>query len=72
MVIMGEWIDEPLFDTDFTLFEKGSRVVVTTIWGEESGIVTDFDRRGHTFPYLEVALDRGDTITIGVGRVKPA
>lgn len=63
-------MEDGLFDlNEESAFDKGDRVVVQTIWGDELGTV-----RGVTtengYPMIEVAMERGDRITINVARVR--
>jgi hypothetical protein len=61
--------DEPLFEAPSPRWRIGDRVVVGTTWGDEGGTLP-FAKPHQGLPYAQIALDRGDTITIRVGRVR--
>ena len=64
--------DQPLFEMQPQHFRQGDRVIVQTIWGDEHGIVRRLQPDTYYYALVEVALERGDTITISTNRVMPA
>jgi hypothetical protein len=62
--------DLPLFEMKPLQLSRGDRVVVQTIWGDEVGTVCRAVPDTYYYSLVEVALERGDTITISANRVK--
>lgn len=64
---------------DWGLFElaaghqlvAGDKVVVSTIWGDESGVVVTREKASG-FPMLTCDLEMGDRVTVNAARVRPA
>lgn len=65
-------------DDDLTLFDatpvarlqKGDRVLVQTMWGQETGVVWEVhDEDG--WPMVTVTLEMGDTASFDVAWVRP-
>lgn len=63
---------ESLFEMPSRPLRKGDSVVVQTIWGDEGGIVSRVIPDTYYYTLVEVALQRGDTITIPANRVVTA
>lgn len=65
-------MSEALFDLEPTLVEVGDVVQAQTIYGAETGTVTEKGVDDAGFPLVTLALESGDTITVGVARLGPA
>lgn len=64
--------DEPtLFDaTPVPRLQKGDRVLVQTMWGQEEAVVVDV-HYDDGYPMVSCDTESGDCITLGVARVVP-